>query len=70
MNLLALTQRNGVRLAELAFVVVAAAGVAIAVGALAPTAGKRFWNVIGGGGLVLAAVLLVVAAHWGHFGSR
>jgi len=68
MTTLALTNHAGIRLAELGLLLTAAAGVAIALTALAPPSGKKFWTLVGGGALALAGILLIVAVHWGHFG--
>jgi hypothetical protein len=66
-DLLALTHHNGIRIAEVGFLLAAIAGALLVLGAVAPS-GKRASNLLGG--LVLAAggVLLIIAAHWGHFG--
>jgi hypothetical protein len=68
MNVLAITQRNGIRIAEVGFALVAVAGGLLVLGGLTPS-GRRVGALLGG--LVLAAggVALIIATHWGHFGS-
>jgi hypothetical protein len=68
MNLLALTHHNGIRIAELGFAVVAVGGLVLAFGALSPRTGARGAAALGGLAIAAGAVLLIVAAHWGHFG--
>jgi hypothetical protein len=67
MSLLAITHHDGIRIAEIGFLLEVLAGVLLAIGSAAPTA-KRSVNL--GGGIALAAggVLLIIAAHWGRFG--
>ncbi len=67
MNLLAITQHGGRRIAEVAFVLEAIAGAALALAAVAPS-GKLIGRLVGGVALAAGSVLLVIAAHWGHFG--
>jgi acetyl-CoA acetyltransferase len=67
MLLLALTHHNGIRIAELGFVLAAVAGAALVLGAVTPF-GRRAGNLFGGLLLAGAAVLLIVATHWGRFG--
>ena len=66
MNLLAITHHNGIRIAEVGFLLGAIAGVALAVGAVAQSAGKM-WSLVGGVALAAGSLLLIVATHWGHF---
>lgn len=66
MTLLALTKHGGLRLAEVGFALAAVAGVLFAIGA-AP-GGRRAGTFLGGIALAVGAVLLIVAAHWGHYG--
>jgi hypothetical protein len=68
MNLLALTHHNGIRIAELGFAVAAVGGALLAFGALSPRAGGRGVTVLAGLALAAGAILVIVAAHWGHFG--
>jgi hypothetical protein len=65
--ILALTHHNGVRLAEVGFVLSAVAGAALAAGSTSSSR-RRTGSLVGGVCLALGAVLLIVAAHWGHFG--
>jgi hypothetical protein len=67
MNLLAITHHNGIRLAELGFLLDAVGAALIALSALTP-GGKRMGAFVGGATLAVGSVLLIVAAHWGHFG--
>jgi hypothetical protein len=67
MTLLALTKHNGIRLAEVGFLLAAIAGVLFALGSGTPF-GRRGGNFLGGAALAAGGVLLIVAAHWGHFG--
>jgi hypothetical protein len=68
MNLLAITQHNGIRIAEVGFALAAIAGGLLVIGGLAPV-GRRAASLLAGLALAAAGVLLVIAAHWGHFGS-
>jgi hypothetical protein len=67
MLLLGLSHHTGVRLAELGFLFFLLAG-----GWLAAASVGRLKNntlvIVGGLGLAMGALLLIVAAHWGHFG--
>jgi hypothetical protein len=66
MNLLAITHHDAVRIGELGFLLGAVAGVLFVLGAAG--SGKKFWNTLAGLALAGGSVLLIVAAHWGHFG--
>jgi hypothetical protein len=66
MNLLAITNHNGIRIAEVGFLLDAVAGVLFVLGASG--SGKKFWNTLAGLSLLAGSVLLIVASHWGHFG--
>lgn len=66
MNLLALTQHTGVRIAEVGFLVGAIGGVLLALAAVMPSA-RKSGGFVAGAALVAGFVLLIVAAHWGHF---
>lgn len=68
MNLLAynITPHNGIRLAELGFVLCAVAGALFALAATRPMG--RAGNFLAGIALAAGSVLLIVATHWGHYG--
>jgi hypothetical protein len=66
MTLLAITHHNGIRLAELGFLLDAIGAGLFALTALAP-GGKRMGSFVGGALLAVGSALLVVATHWGHF---
>ncbi|HEX5449394.1 MAG TPA: hypothetical protein VFW85_04995 [Gaiellaceae bacterium] len=63
---LAITTHDGGRIAELAFLLIAIAGASLFFGQV-PFFG-RARNSVAGLCLGAAGVLLIVAAHWGHFG--
>lgn len=67
MTLLALTQHNGIRLAEVGLALAAVAGALLFVGAVTPF-GRKTGNLLGGLALAVGSVLVIVAVHWGHFG--
>jgi hypothetical protein len=65
---LALSQKNGTRLAEVGFLLILFAGVWL-VAAETPRFGiaaRR--KVVAGAALALAGLFLVIATHWGKFG--
>jgi hypothetical protein len=66
MNLLALTQQAGIRIAEIGFALGALAGAAFALGAVT-SFGSKIGNLVGGLALAAGSILLIVATHWGHF---
>lgn len=67
MLMVAITHHTGIRLAELGFLLGAVAGALFALGAVTPF-GRRGGTLLGGLALAAGSVLLIVAAHWGHFG--
>ncbi len=67
MTIVALTHHNGIRLAEVGFLLAAIAGAAFLVAALVPDRGKA-GTLAGGGALAVGAVLILIAVHWGHVG--
>ena len=72
MNLLAITSHNGIRIAELGFLIGAIGGATLALSALSPSGAmnKRVRAARFFGALAIAAsfALLIIATHWGHFG--
>jgi hypothetical protein len=67
MTLLALTSHNGNRLAEVAFLLIAIAGIWMFASAVLPGF-KMLRGAVAGLCLAVAGALLIVATHWGHFG--
>lgn len=66
---LGITHHAGVRLAEVAFLLLVIAGIWLAASEfLAPNRWGAFRRVVAGIALAVGGVLLIVAAHWGHFG--
>jgi hypothetical protein len=69
MNLLALAPRTGLRLAEVGFLLIVFAGVWLAAAQLSIfKLHNTARTIVAGVALALGGVLLIVAAHWGHFG--
>jgi hypothetical protein len=67
MNLLAITHHNGIRIAELGALIGAIGGAILALAMLAP-AGARPAKFLGAAAIAAGFALIVIAAHWGHFG--
>jgi hypothetical protein len=69
-RILAFSHSSGVRVAEVAFLLLLIAGVWIAVAWGFPTSKwQRFRMIVGGVLIAGAGVLLIIAAHWGHLFS-
>jgi hypothetical protein len=67
-DVLAFSAHTGVRLAEVAFLLILLAGIWLAA---AQTPGLRLGaarSTLAGLALAVAGILLIVATHWGHFG--
>ena len=62
----AISRHTGIRIAELGFLLTAIAGALLLIGAVFPF-GRRIGQALGGIALGAGGVLLIVAAHWGHF---
>ena len=67
-DLLALSRHAGVRLAEVAFLLIVIAGVWLAASQIPRLRLGSTRAVVGGLALAAAGVLLIIAAHWGHYG--
>lgn len=66
---LGITHHAGVRLAEVGFLLLLIAGVWLAASEfLDPQGWGAFRRVVAGIALAVSGVLLIIAAHWGHFG--
>jgi hypothetical protein len=66
--LLGLSHHTGVRLAEVAFLLVVIGGVWLVAAELPQLKSSRTRVVVAGVLFAVAGVLLIVATHWGHFG--
>jgi hypothetical protein len=62
MNILAITNHNGIRIAEVGFAIGAIGGILLALPA------RRGGSALGGFLIAAGFVLAIVATHWGHFG--
>jgi hypothetical protein len=60
---------TGIRLAEIGFLLILFAGVWLAAANTPQLGFARGRTVVAGIALAVAGVLLIVATHWGHFGS-
>jgi uncharacterized membrane protein YuzA (DUF378 family) len=67
MTLLAITAHNGIRLAEVGFLLIGIAGVWMFLAQVLPGF-HTFRNAVAGLCLGAAGALLIIATHWGHFG--
>lgn len=66
---LGITRHSGVRLAEVGFLLLVIAGIWLAASEfLDANRWGAFRRVVAGVALAVSGVLLIVAAHWGHFG--
>jgi HAMP domain-containing protein len=68
MNLLALAHQTGVRLAEIAFLLILFAGVWLAAAQIPLLRFATARTIIASVALAFAGVLLIVATRWGSFG--
>jgi len=67
MNLLAITAHNGIRIAEVGFLLIVFAGVWLAAAQVPRLGFAASRTQVAGAALALAGVLLIIATHWGHF---
>jgi hypothetical protein len=67
-SLLALANRSGVRLAEVAFLLLLFAGVWLVVAQLPQLRLGATRTMVAGTALALSGLLLIIATHWAHFG--
>lgn len=65
---LALSAHTGVRLAEVAFLLVVFAGIWLAAANIPLFKFAKARTVVAGMALAAAGVLLIIATHWGRFG--
>jgi hypothetical protein len=66
MTLLAISHHGGVRLAELAFLLGLIGGIALAL-SLLPQLKAKYMTIAAGSAFAACFLLLIIAAHWGHF---
>jgi hypothetical protein len=66
---LGFTQQTGVRLAEVGFLLVLFAGVWLAASHIPALKLSNTRSIVAGVALAIGALLLIIATHWGHFGS-
>lgn len=64
-----LARHTGLRLAEIGFLLIVFAGVWLAAAQLPQPKWKTTRTVVAGVALGAAGVLLIIATHWGHFGT-
>lgn len=65
---LGLTQHTGVRLAEIASLLILFAGIWLVAAELPMFGFARARGIVAGAALALAGLLLIIALHWGQFG--
>ena len=65
---LAITASTGTKLAEIGFLLILIAGVWLVAAEIPALGLHRARTIVAGAALAIAAVLLIVATHWGHFG--
>ncbi|HEX6507750.1 MAG TPA: hypothetical protein VF221_08980 [Chloroflexota bacterium] len=66
--LLALTRQTGVRLAEVAFLLILFAGIWLVAAEIPMMRLGTARRIVAGIALALAGLLLIIATHYGHFG--
>lgn len=65
---LGFAQRTGIRLAEVAFLLLLFAGVWLAAAQIPQLKFAAGRTIVAGLALAISGVFLIVATHWGHFG--
>jgi len=63
-----LTHHAGIRIAEVAFLLLVFGGVWLASGEFLSFVHGRARTLVAGAAFALGGVLLIIATHWGHFG--
>jgi hypothetical protein len=64
-----LTRHNGLRLAEIGFLLILFSGIWLTAGSIPRLGLRRTRTIVAGVALAAGGLLLIVATHWGHFGS-
>ena len=65
---IAMTAHNGIRLAELGFLLILFAGVWIVAAEIPSLRHSRTRTIVAGTALAVGGLLLIIATHYGHFG--
>jgi hypothetical protein len=68
MNVLALARQTGMRLAEIAFLLILFAGLWLAAAQIPKFRLGTARTIVAGVALALSGLLLIIATHWGQFG--
>ena len=68
MNMVAITAHDGIRLAEVGFLLVGFAGVWLVAAQIPQLRLGAARTIVAGAALAIGALLLIIATHWGHFG--
>jgi len=68
-TIVAMSQQTGVRVAEVGFLLIVIAGIWLVAAEVPRLRFGKPRRVVSGVALAAAGVLLIVATHWGHFGS-
>jgi hypothetical protein len=63
-----MTHQDGVRLAEIGFLLILFAGIWLVAAELQLIRWHRFRMIVAALALAVAGLLLIIATHWGHFG--
>jgi hypothetical protein len=64
-----MSHHDGTVLAEVGFLLIAFAGIWFAAAQLPQPKWVSFRSVVAGAALAVGGALLIIATHWGHFGS-
>jgi hypothetical protein len=67
MTVVALAAHTGTRLAEVGFLLIAFAGIWLAMAEVLGGGWQRVRTIVAGTALAAAGTLLIIATHWGHF---
>jgi hypothetical protein len=68
MDVLGITTHDGIRIAEVGFLLVVFAGLWLAASEIPQLGLQRARGIVAGLALAVGGALLIVATHWGHFG--
>ena len=68
-GVLGLARPTGLRLAEVGFLLILFAGIWLVAAEIPQLRFGRARVIVAGSALAVAGVLLIIATHWGHFGT-